>query len=445
MIFRILLLILLLPAVTIATPIVNNVGTSPEDSIAVTVFCTDSIGNPIAADSFFVLVVGPSGDSIFSESITTSSSRLDSTLMSGFVLYRYRAAVADIDRSGIPGAYSLSMTVKHNSPLLYNTFRHSFQITGWELHALSDSAGIAARAGEDALDSLASVLDSLYAVLDSLQAGVRVASLDASAASDVWDVPFTHAFDDGSLGDSLTTATFVQGQGANLDSATLVGWIWNTPQDNHTIDGTFGDNLDAAVSGIGSGSGLYSVTLTVFDESHEQVVPHTSIAIRNSEQTALIAVANTGIHGTASFSLDAGEYTVAAAAPGFVFDGLTTIEVSGAIDDTLLADAFDPGQPAAPLLCRVFGYVRAVDALPVEGAKVSAELSGSAFFSTIVVAPQSVSVTTDANGYFYFDLMPSDLLTPLGTPYDISISYNGRTFVRQQVTIPSTATWQLTW
>lgn len=428
-----------------AAPIVHNVGSSPEDSIALSVFCTDSIGNPIAADSFFVVVIGPSGDSIFSEAITTSSPRVDSSLMSGYVLYQYKAAVADIDRDGYNGAYSLTVTAKHNSPLFYNTFVQPFQITGWELSAAGDSAGAAARYGEDALDSLGRVIDSLYAVLDSIQAGVLVAGLTPNASASMWNVPFDYTFSAGAIGDSLSSRTYVQGEAASLDSATLVSWIWNTPQANHALTGTFGGYLDADISGLGTGSGLYSVRLTVYDETLEQTVPHSSVAIRNADQSAVIAVGNTGATGEIDFALDAGDYIVAAAAPGYLFPAYHDLSVTGVTDDTLIAEPFDPGSPVAPVLCRVYGFVRSVDGLPLEGASVSASLPATALFSTTVVSPQPVTATTDANGYFYFDLMPSSLLMPIDTRYDISISFNGRTFVHEQILIPATPTWQMVW
>jgi hypothetical protein len=110
-------------------------GTTTEDSIAVSIFVTDSLGNPSGtqADSFFVSVVGPSGDSIWNAAgdrlETEFDGELDSTdcLLTGWN-YIYSAQVSDIDGAGDVGTYELRFCVKDNSPEYITCQEVYFQI-----------------------------------------------------------------------------------------------------------------------------------------------------------------------------------------------------------------------------------------------------------------------------------------------------------------------------
>lgn len=490
---------------------VNNSGSTAEDSLALTVYCTDSLGNPIAADSFFVLSIGPSGDSIFSEAINAASVRIDSSVMSGYVLYHYRAAVADLDGTGtgVPGAYELTVTAKHNEPRLLNVFHQSFQVIDQDFSSWGDSLGLAAQSSREALDSLHCVLDSLYAVLDSVQAGVDLARIsgDAAAANALeamldgtggvdlslrhiavtatdndsavvlrgsgtgvglavhslggspfsqptkldlatafWNLPFAFPLDDGSIGDSLTSPTFVQGGAASLDSTDIAGWVWNTPQENHREPGSFGSYLDATVSGIGSGAGLYRVTLVVMDTTILQVVPFATIVVRNEDQSALLAVGATEVDGTIDLSLDNGTYTVLGAAPGYLFESAYVLDVFGETVDTIPVTRFDPGQPTTPALCRVYAWLTDPSGRPIADAEVAALLpQGMTQSGGALVGPAMVSTTTGSDGYFALDLIPSPNLVPDTTHYEISIAHNGATILRERLLVPDQTTWRLSW
>jgi hypothetical protein len=503
-------LILLWPFAAVAVT-VNNVGTSPEDSLSIIIYCTDSLGNPIAADSFFVLTIGPSGDSLFSERITAASPRIDSSVMDGFVLYQYRAAVADLDGSGTgaAGVYEFAVTAKHNVPLFRNTFHRGFQVIEENPSAWGDSIGLAARSSQQALDSLALVLDSLYAVLDSLQHGIDLARISGDPlaadaleamldgtggvnlslghiavlatdndsavvlrgagtgvglavhssggspfsqptkldlAASIWNLPFEFPLEAGSIGDSLTSPAFVQGEAASIDSAAIANWIWNTPQANHSIIGTFGSYLDADISGIGGGSGLYSVTLIAMDSSAAQVIPYATLVVRNEQQTALLAVGGTNIDGAVRFALDAGTYTVLGAAPGFVFESSYSIGIFGPTVDTIFVTRFDPGQPLTPALCRVYAYLTDPSGLPVPNAEITATLpEGVTRSGEALVSPGVVSAVTDSAGFFALDLIPSSHLLPDTTHYEISIAYNGATILRERLLVPDQTTWRLSW
>jgi hypothetical protein len=151
--------------------IVNNSGSSSEDSLCIPVLSLDSLGNPASADSFFIVVFKSSANGvIFSDSGTTAMMGLDSVAAGGGITYYYyHRAVADIDGAGSAGQYTGIVTAKKNSPVLLTPNRFEFQVTSWELDAMGDSAGLAATNSIRSVDSLGQVLDSLRAVLDSLR------------------------------------------------------------------------------------------------------------------------------------------------------------------------------------------------------------------------------------------------------------------------------------
>jgi len=151
--------------------IVNNSGSSSEDSLSIPVLSLDSLGNPTSADSFFVVVFkSHTNDVIFSDSGTTAMTGIDTAMAgAGITHYYYHRAVADIDGSGAVGQYAGVITAKHTTYGLLTSNKFSFQITSWELDDMGDSTGIGAIASLNAIDSLADIIDSLYATLDSLQ------------------------------------------------------------------------------------------------------------------------------------------------------------------------------------------------------------------------------------------------------------------------------------
>lgn len=162
---------LLLFGVVNATPLVNNSGTSSEDSLSIPIFSLDSLGNPTSADSFFVVIFKSGVDAvIFSDSGTTAMTGVDTVLAgAGITHYYYHRAVADMDGSGAVGQYAGVITAKHTTYGLLTPNKFTFQVTGWELDDMGDSTGIGAIASLNAIDSLANIIDSLYATLDSIQ------------------------------------------------------------------------------------------------------------------------------------------------------------------------------------------------------------------------------------------------------------------------------------
>ena len=270
--------------------------------------------------------------------------------------------------------------------------------------------------------------------------------LDGTVREEIWNIPFSDvAVAAGSMWDSLNNSTYVQGS-AGLDSSSLAGWVWNTPQSNHTTAGTFGKYLDTEISGLGSGSGAYSYQLVTYDSTTSQVIPGTNLAVRNINQSALIATGKSNLLGLETFNLDADSFIIIATSPGYIYPAFDTLIVTGAGIDTVFGDQFDPGSPVSPALCRVYGYLYSVSAVPEKDAVVRAYLpAGVAQSGNLIISPFMVTTTSDSSGYFFLDLIRSDSLVPAATQYDLIIERSDGTIVHKRITVPDSTSWQLDW
>ena len=300
------------------------------------------------------------------------------------------------------------------------------------------------------LDSVYAVMDSLYAVLDTLQSQddwVATAGNQANMVANQLSLSGDHLtldYDIERVEDSLNASLEYLRQG--YDSAMIANAVWNTPQANHTAPATFGKYLDAEISGIGGGSGAYSVTLKALDSALGLTIPGASLAIRNLTQTTLLGVGRTDSDGCAGFNLDAGSYVAVATAAGYVFLPHDTITITGPGADTVFGVKFDPGNPGTASLCRVYGFLYDLSGYPIETAAISAGLpSGVRRSGAMVVSPFAVSTETDSSGYFYLDLIPSDLLQPEDSPYEITISTTDGNVLRRRLDVPDQTSWQLLW
>jgi hypothetical protein len=372
--------------------IVNNSTSLPtaEDSIATVFYSLDSLGNPTTADSLFVTVSGPSGGFVFSDSMLVSDGRVSTSTIGSARFYQFCDQVSNIDGGGDPGGYSLGLVARNNSLGLLTPTHLEFQIV---------TRGFS---------------DQLQMIEDSVL--VRGGAIDTN---------FTERGPDSSL---------------------IAGWVWNTPQSGHTTAGTFGKYLDSEISGIASGSGLYSYTLRLYDTVSEQVVPGARVVVRNLPQTALIAVGTSDGLGAVTFNLDADSFMVMASSPGYIFETYDTLVVSGAGVDTIRCAGFDPGAPAFPTFCRVWGYLFNATGGAEDDVDVSAHLpSGVTSISSGIVTPTAVSVATDSSGYFFLDLLPSSLLGSAGAEYEFTISRQDGTILRQRLEVPDSTSWKLRW
>ncbi|MEE8417442.1 MAG: hypothetical protein V3S06_02150 [candidate division Zixibacteria bacterium] len=471
------ILILLIPLCfkSFGVPIVNNFGSSGEDSLTFNILNLLPSGNPATKldSAYFTVFKSNSNNIIFRDSaIGVSMAGVDSFVIGGDVVYYFHRAVADIDGSGINGTYSYNFLSVFTDSSMRTTTQGQFQVVGWELDDLGDSTGLAARNSAKSLDSLHLMIDSLMAVLDTLQNQDNWVAKEAS----LYDPSIDSVIVDGTefaVLNGVITSTNLSGSGLDAmgeatwrnidtthidtsligkwlstseDSAQVASIIWNTPQSNHTIAGTFGKYLDAEISGLSSGGGAYSYQLVTYDTGVSQVIPGVSLSVRNLDQSALIAVGTSDALGSASFNLNAASYVAIASSPGYIFENFDTVVVAGAGVDSVYGYQFDPGTPADPSLCRVYGYLYNIEGNPESSATVAAWLpSGVTRLGTTIVSPFRKESTTDATGYFYIDLIPSANLTPTDSKYEIAITLSDGTVLRERILVPDLSSWMLTW
>jgi hypothetical protein len=233
----------------------------------------------------------------------------------------------------------------------------------------------------------------------------------------------------------------------NLDEP--VSGIDDNPWDNaeRQLTAFDEDYTTIDIDGVlgGGGSGAYSVALVTYDSTNDRTVPGVCLGVRNLAQTALLATAVTDASGRAYVNLDAGSYLLVATAPGYTFAAFDTVVVPGAETDTAHGVWFDPGTPASPTLCRVFGYLFTTDGRAEAGARVTASLpNGIARMGEAIISPAPVTTTVGESGYFSLDLAPSPLLS--GSPsYEFTINRADGTILRKRVSVPESGNWQLSW
>ncbi len=422
--------------------------------------CLDSAGLPVTPDSAHLLVWFENEASANSASYTNrttsggaGSTWIDSLRLGGHTHYYFVDQIQDIDNDEGRGLYVgdvvtwVAQIPTHNRfsfnqvadelPDIYDSLLAGFDAVAACLDTLRSQDNWVARQVEVVnLDGWAPGSDSVLvdgSALAATEGAIGAVTLDSTAANLLADHAWANEIR------SLTES------GSGPDSSSVARAVWNTPSANHTTSGTFGRYLDTEVSGIGAGSGAYATTIVAFDSSSGQTLPGVNLAVRNQSQSSLIASVGTDTEGAAGVNLDAGGYLVTAFAPGFVFNAYDSVAIVGTQVDTIIGYRFDPGEPATPSLCRVYGYLYSTAGNPVVGVTVSAHLPGGvAKLSSLVVSPASVSTTTDEDGYFCLDLMPSALMT--GSPlYEITIDRPGGTILRKRLAVPQVATWQMTW
>ncbi len=431
---RIMCLILLMPLSSVAASI------QPGDQVTIPSRTIYNDGNLAEPDSVRIHVFY-GGSEVFDSWFNSADA--EAFTNDGWMIFADQ--FGDIDGAGGAGPYLILARAYDADSSLYTPFVYHFQIGLTDsVYAIIDTL----QNHDDWVSSLSEVdrigidLDNVFGTLDSSEiadGAITGPHLSTSVIDLVWDEDTTGHYTPGAYG-------YEAAQSGTADSASVSRWVWNAPQGNHTIGGTFGSYLDATVSGIGSGSGLYAYGIIAYDSTLGQVIPGVRLAVRNLDQSALIAVGLTESDGWATFSLDADSYLVSAFSTGYLFDAWDTVVVTGDDADTVFGVQFDPGEPAWPDMCRVYGHVYSFSGVPIEGATVTARLPGGVVtFQDVIISPSTVSVTTDESGQFLIDLIASNYLSPVGTLYEFTISHPDGTILRQRLSVPDADHWRMVW
>ncbi len=213
------------------------------------------------------------------------------------------------------------------------------------------------------------------------------------------------------------------------------------------------DSLKDTLSLIGqianaAGRGAYACTLYAFDAGSNTAVPGAFVRALNADESATAAFGTTNSLGRVVFALDEASYRVYSYLSGYsavMLPQLITVTASG-LRDTVWLSRFDPGQPAQAALCRVYGYVKALDGSGIGDVVVTARIAKAPLqLAGVVVSPYSVSTTSDTAGYWYLDLIPNGRLEPDNTKYDFTFHYPSGTILRKQIAAPDSASFWLRW
>lgn len=271
------------------------------------------------------------------------------------------------------------------------------------------------------------------------------------------------------LGDTLTAFMFEV-----LDSLHSQGWaatsassldsvvVWRLFRRAFGLDVASGDTLTVAqrtvtdVSGVGGGScgsGSQTVTLCVQDTSGtDEFVAQAHVSLyTDAARTSLYADPFTQTGGCQIANLDASTtYYYSITRAGFTFDTNNfTTGSGGTWGDTLFGYNVVVGSSGSASLCRVYGYV-SDGPNAIRNAEVTLTLENISAGKVVIdtaadrmVAVRTFTARTDANGYFYIDVVPNLYLTPAKTTYRYTASKPGVTspiIEKSGIEVPTDAT-----
>lgn len=213
----------------------------------------------------------------------------------------------------------------------------------------------------------------------------------------------------------------------NPDSVANHVWIWS----DRTL-----------TSGAGTGANQVSITSKQSSDSAE--ISGAQVQVLNLTQTSTLALLSTNASGKANFALDNDTLLVRIYKPGWIFTVPETLRVSGNTDTTYYADLFNPGSPPSAELCRVYGWIKDIQNLPLSGAKIEASIKIVPLkYQDVIISPYFKSTSTDSEGYWYLDLYPNSGLSPDTTQYEFLIYSSQGTILRLKTMVPDQSSWEL--
>ncbi|MCH8992751.1 MAG: hypothetical protein IIA44_13525, partial [Acidobacteria bacterium] len=116
--------------------IVNNSGTTAEDSIGIEFQLLDTLGNPVrvvSGDSAWLFVWYPGGELAFTDSVRlTSDGKISERKLDAgshaMAFYTYQNSIAAIDGGGIEGVYKWTLMAYDSNLALASTYNGEFQL-----------------------------------------------------------------------------------------------------------------------------------------------------------------------------------------------------------------------------------------------------------------------------------------------------------------------------
>jgi hypothetical protein len=194
----------------------------------------------------------------------------------------------------------------------------------------------------------------------------------------------------------------------------------------------------------GTGSGANQVVITTRQSSDSAEISGVQVQILNLNQTSTLGLLSTNASGKAAFALNNDTLLVRMYKPGWIFNTPETLIVSGNTDTVYYADLFNPGSPPSADLCRVYGWIKDIQNLPLSGSKIEASIKTVPLrYQGVIISPYFKSTSTDSDGYWYLDLYPNTQLSPDTTKYEFFIYSTQGTILRLKTIVPEQSSWEL--
>lgn len=194
-------------------------------------------------------------------------------------------------------------------------------------------------------------------------------------------------------------------------------------------------------------SGAQTVTFVFYDTVNSEVVPYLKHGVQNVSQTVDYDYKWSLSSGIQLWSLDVGSYVVQISNPNYYASSIPdTITVAGTQTDTIKVY---PSATNWPHKSRVWSTILDKDDTGREGVKVTVSTQYSLRYDNSPVYQFAETYYTDSVGYFYFDLIRSDSLSPSNKAYYTFNAIDTLTgeivFENVVVKVPDSSTWELKW
>lgn len=166
-------------------------------------------------------------------------------------------------------------------------------------------------------------------------------------------------------------------------------------------------------------------------DANSDPLPDATVQITNESQTIYVDQKTTDVDGYADFVLasDSTVYAVRTWGIGLSFpDSPDTMTVSGPMSFSVQGESFIPDAPSAPSLGNVYGWLIAADGVARTSVTLSFSLAAPSSVRPVTVSDHRlvtrrvVTTTTDSNGGFSVDLIPTSSMLPTGLRYKVTIS-----------------------
>lgn len=213
---------------------------------------------------------------------------------------------------------------------------------------------------------------------------------------------------------------------------------------------------DASLMAEISGEGARTVTITLMDAADGTTpISGFKIDVYDEDSDEYQGSGWTDSNGEITFSLDDETYAVHVRKTPWDIWTPRSFVVDANADSTLLATAFDAGDPASADMCRIYiNDIRDLGAVELEDYELRASINEKYYPVTVgdaFRAPRLAVAFSNSSGYVYLDVYRSTGLTAGdGTStvlYDLELlDDDGNQVVRRRnVEIPDAANWEIDW